>query len=141
MRFEWTTNLDDVPCYECNLFDGDKWIDKIWFYDYACEEGRKYDIEHNLLRWYAYMVYWDVRGGISLDRDEEFWARSGKEYKPGYQGKCTHTVDDIKRWCENWLAQKTLKKYYNILKEFDTLKSRAEWFESMGFKLEEERAE
>lgn len=74
-----------------------------------------------------------------FDYDDEYGEHVDEngELLGGYQGNCTHTVDDIKRWCENWLAQRYLASYYNTLAELDKMKERAEWFESQGFKLED----
>ncbi len=126
MRFEWDDSSSNIGHYECNLYDDDKRISEISFTDYTCEWRRKYDEENRFTRPYSFEVPWNK----GFDYDEEYDKHWDEDYlketgwhraKGGYQGKCTHTVDDIKRWCENWLAQRYLRSYYNTLAELKTL--------------------
>lgn len=135
MRFEWDDSSSDIGHYECNLYDDDKRISEISFTDYTCEWRRKYDEKYGFPRPYSFEVTWCK--GFDYDEEYDNYYDENPKRKGGYQGNCTHTVDDIKRWCENWLAQCYLRSYYNTLAELDTLKRRAEWFESQGFKLED----
>lgn len=145
MRFEWDYRNIDIGSYTCNLYDGDEKIDDIHFTDYTSEFHQRYDKEGRYTRPYSFKVHWchgwSMSEGFDYDEDydrhldEKGW-RIG-----GYQGNCTHTVDDIKRWCENWLAQRYLASYYNTIAGLEKIKARAEWFESQGFKLENEDIE
>lgn len=148
MKFEWNDEDADIGSYKCFLYDDDnKCIDDIYFTDFTCGWHRKDDEENRFVRPYSFEASWchgwSMKEGFDYDKeynqhwDEDFLKETGW-YRPkgGYQGECTHTVDDIKRWCENWLAQRYLRSYYNTLEELDTQKRRAEWFESQGFKLE-----
>lgn len=142
MRFEWED--EDYGFHECTLYDGDKKIDDICFLDYTSEFHQRDDKEYRYERPYAFVVSWchgwSMEQGFDYDKDyNKHWDEDAlKEngwYVPtgSYQGNCTHTVDDIKRWCEEWLAQRYIKRYKDILAEIDTVKSRAEWFEKNGY--------
>jgi hypothetical protein len=56
----------------------------------------------------------------------------------GYVGKPRHTVDDIKRWCENYLASMYIREYESIQARFDTVKERAEQLLKMGYVSDED---
>ena len=142
LRFEWDYENVDIGSYTCNLYDGDEKIDEISFIDYTSEFHQRYDREGRYTRPYSFVVDWCHGWSMSegFDYDEDYNRHSDEKgwRIGGYQGNCTHTVDDIKRWCENWLAQRYLQSYYNTLKGLDEKRRRAEWFESQGFALEEE---
>jgi len=141
MEFRW---IDDVELghYECELYEGDEKINDISFTDYTSEFHQRDDKKDGYKRPYSFEVRWcngwSMHEGFDYDADYRNHADENGKLAGGYQGNCTHTVDDIKRWCENWLAQRYLASYYNTLAELDKMKARAEWFESLGFKLEEE---
>lgn len=50
-----------------------------------------------------------------------------------YVGKPRHSIDDIKRWCENYLASGYIHEYQRIQEQFDTIKERAEQLLKMGY--------
>ena len=56
----------------------------------------------------------------------------------GYVGKPRHTIDDIKRWCENYLASMYIHEYESVQARFDTIKERAEQLKKMGYTSEED---
>ena len=142
MEFKW---IDDVEIgyYECELYEGDKKINDISFTDYTSEYHLRVDKERRCARPHSFEVHWchgwSMSEGFDYDPDYYNHADENGELVGGYQGNCTHTVDYIKRWCENWLAQRYLSSYYHTLAELDKMKERAEWFESQGFKLEDDR--
>ena len=142
MRFEWDYENADIGSYTCNLYDGDKIINDISFTDYTSEFHQRYDEKGRYARPYSFEVHWcsgwSMSKGFDYDPDYHNHTDENGKWVGGYKGNCTHTVEDIKRWCENWLAQRYLASYYNTLAELDEMKARAEWFESQGFKLEEE---
>lgn len=139
LRFEWKDT--DYGYHECILYEGDKEINDIYFNDYTTEFNQKSDKENKYKRPYAFEVGWCHGWSMSegFDYDENYDEhRDDNGYRiGGYQGKCTHTVDDIKKWCENWLAQQYLSRYYKTLENLEQLKQRAMWFESQGFVYEE----
>ncbi len=149
MKFEWHDD-PDIGYYECFLYENGSKINDISFRDYTCEFHLKDDREHRYTRPYSFEVSWCNGWGMSegfdydnqYDKhwDEEKLKETGWHVATGgYQGKCTHTVDDIKKWCENWLAQRYLGAYYKTLRELEQMKARVEWFEAQGFAWEEEK--
>ena len=140
LRFEWED--EDYGFHKCRLYDGKKEIDNICFWDYTSEFHQRDDRENGYTRPYSFEVSWccgwSMRHGFDYDED---YAKHYDEKclpvrhiaKGGYQGNCTHTVDDIKNWCEEWLAQGYIEHYENILNELDEAKRRADWFRSKKY--------
>ena len=142
LRFEWEVN-SLISVYRCYLYEGDKIINDIKFYDYSCEKSREYDKKKGYVRPYSFEVDWCHGWSMSegFDYDEECYNRYDEDGRRigGYQGNCTHTVEDIKMWCENWLAQQYLSSYYETIATLDEKKARAKWFEAQGFKYVNEK--
>lgn len=140
MEFKW---IDDAETgyYECELYEGGVKINEISFIDYTSEFYQRFDKENHYARPHAFMVHWccgwSMKQGFDYDNKYGEHVDENGRLIGSYQGNCTHTVDDIKRWCENWLAQRYLTDYYDTLTKSNKIKARAEWFESQGFKLEE----
>ncbi len=132
MEFVWNDQDADIGIYECALLDDDgSKLDDTIFKDYTnewvqqndkkCSHKRPYSFEVNYCRGYS------MHKGF--DYDEGYLSRPGG----GYQGISTHTVDDIKRWCEEYLAQKCIDVYEEMLSKFNAAKRRAECLKNMGF--------
>lgn len=51
----------------------------------------------------------------------------------GYNGTCDRTVNDIKHWCEECIAQQHINNYEKTLAELEELKQRAESFRTLGY--------
>ena len=143
LRFEWK-DAPDIGHYECYLYEGDKKIDEMNFTDYTCEFRQNYDRKNRYTRAYSFYASWcdgwSMGQGFDYDANYNNHSDVDGHLIGGYQGTSTHTVDDIKKWCENWLAQGYLKAYYNTMKELDQMTARAKWFEDHGFCLEEKEA-
>lgn len=141
MEFKWIDNVN-IGEYTCNLYDGDEKINDINFTDYTSEFHQRVDKKEGYKRSYSFEVRWcngwSMHEMFDYDADYRNHTDENGKVVGGYQGNCTHTVDDIKRWCENWLAQRYLASYYDTLAKLDKMKARADWFESKGFKLERE---
>lgn len=137
LRFEWEVD-PLISVYRCYLYEGDKVINDIKFNDYSCEKSREYDKKKGYVRPYSFEVDWCHGWSMSegFDYDEECYNRYDEDgcRIGGYQGNCTHTVEDIKKWCENWLAQQYLSSYYETIATLNEKKARAKWFEAQGFK-------
>ncbi len=132
MRFEWNDHDSDIGYYECKLLDDDgNKLDYIIFTDYTNQWRQKNDRENGYKRPFSfeasYCRGYSVHKGF--DEDNKCCEREGG----GYQGECTHTVEDIKRWCEEYLAQKYIQRYEKMLAELDTAKRRSEWFKENGY--------
>ncbi|MCR5368403.1 hypothetical protein [Eubacterium sp.] len=142
LKFVWKDE-PDIGYYECILYEGDEKINDIGFEDFTCDCNQRVDKERHKPRPYAFKVGWchgwSMSEGFDYDANCYEHLDDKGRHIGGYQGNCTHTVEDIKRWCENWLAQRYLKSYYETLDRIEQMKARAEWFESQGFSLEKRR--
>lgn len=135
MEFRWKD--EEYGYHECKLYDGDKMIERIYFTDFNSPFHRENDRKNHYRRDYAYEI-----GYCSGCAMKEWFDEKDHNYDGfGYEGTPLHTVDEVKRWCENYLAQIYLHSYQNALKSLDEKRRRAEWFESQGFKIEETRKE
>ncbi len=146
LRFEWKDDLD-IGYYECFLYENNNVINDISFIDYTCDFHQKDDKKCRYTRPYSFEVSWCHGWSMSkgFDYDENYdkhWDEDALKEKGwhiptgGYQGHCTHTVEDIKKWCENYLAQKYIGAYYETLAKLQDMKNKALWFESQGFVYE-----
>lgn len=137
MKFIWDDTDADIGWHECKLMDGDSEIDNIDFKDYTnywqqenANEShyyRAHSFEVSYCRGYSMKKYFDYDSAYRNHID-----LNGKRMY-GYNGVCTHTVEDVKRWCENYLAQKYIDEYNNILARLGTAKRRASWFVENGY--------
>lgn len=135
MKFKWIDRDSDIGYYELILYnDEGEQTDEIWFKDYSCDFNLNYDKERGYKRRYAYEI--GYCNGFSMhcgfDEDENFYHRACG----GYQGNKQHTIEDVKRWCENYIAQQYISDYYAALKALPKKEKMCKWFEGQGFKLE-----
>lgn len=132
MKFIW----NDKPIigdYELRLVDDDgEELQSMWLKDHTAPWCVENDEKDRYYRDFAYEA--GYCHGFSMqkgfDKDE-----SGDDHY-GYHGKPVHTVDDIKRWCENYIAQMYLRDYQRAIATLDEKRRRSEWFEAQGFVLE-----
>ena len=145
MKFVWNDSDADIGHYSCSLFDdnGEK-LDDIHFTDYTNEWQQNDSRENHYPRAYSFEVRYCC--GFSMhegfDYDDDYHNRSDANgmILGGYNGTCTHTVEDIKRWCEEYIAGMYIKGYADMLKELDDAKRRSEWFLEHGYTgLKEEK--
>lgn len=133
MEFVWNDSDADIGHYSCSLFDDDgKKLDDIHFTDYTNEWQQKDSRENHYLRPYSFKVSYCC--GFSMnegfDYDDEY---NNRNVLGGYNGTCTHAVEDIKRWCEEYLAGMYIEGYASMLKELNDAKRRSEWFLEHGY--------
>ena len=134
MEIQWKDS-PDTGYYSGSLVDDDGSIlDQIRFHDYTCQYMQEQDRKNRRKRSCAYEVSWCA--GWSMHQSFGDVDDADEQEGYGYQGTCTQTVEDIKRWCENWLAQQHIAVYRRALENLPVLKRRAEWFERNGFSLE-----
>ena len=132
MRFEWD---DDISYYVCTLYDdNNKRIDDIRFFDYSSKERVLFDEKNHFPRPYAYEVYGCGLAG-RFDCDKHFL----RHY--GWRGKKEHSVEDIKRWCENYLAKGYIIDYDTEFKKLNERKRISDWFVENGYGVPEEEIE
>ena len=56
----------------------------------------------------------------------------------GYVGTPRHSVEDIKRWCENYIASIYIREYDAVRLNFDTIKERADQLTKLGYTSDED---
>lgn len=132
MKFVWNESDARIGYYSCELIDDDgSELQKIFFIDNTNCWNKENDALNGFKRAYSFEVpYCDGDTTCEgFDYDKEYRSRPGG----GYQGVCTHTVEDVKRWCEEYLAKKYIDHYKEMLAELDTAKRRAECLKNMGY--------
>jgi len=141
--FKWENDeiSESIGHYRCNLYEvirgKEKKIDVIDFTDYTNEWQRDNAQENRYDRACAFRVSWCC--GWSMHKnfgyDEKYNSRVDEKGNRiyGYHGDCTLTVDDVKRWCEEWLAQRYIRSYEDTVKTLNEKKRRAESLETQGY--------
>ena len=51
----------------------------------------------------------------------------------GWHGVKTMSVNDVKRWCENYIAEKYIINYEEELQELQKRKEVSDWFVNQGY--------
>lgn len=143
MRFEWHDGIclnnkklieyekkNGISRYECYLYDDSgKKLQEIYFYDYSTKGEVEQAEKNKWRRPYAYKV--DYCCGYSMskgfDKDPDYCNHFG------WHGIKKHTVDDIKQWCENYLAKKYIIDYEKELAKLQIRKEQSDWFVSHGY--------
>lgn len=138
MKFVWNDSDADIGHYRCKLIDDDETtLEEIHFTDYTNEWQQKDGRKNHYPRAYSFEVGYCC--GFSMnkgfDYDDDYYDRADEDgfRLGGYNGTCTHTVEDIKHWCEEYLAGFYIRGYRNMIKELDDAKRRSEWFLEHGY--------
>lgn len=136
MRFEWK-NDPHIGHYELILWDKEKRLNSISFVDYTCDFNQKRDREERWARPYSFEVRychgWSCEEGFDYDEEYDRHFNENDKFIGGYQGKCTHTVEDIKRWCEEFLASQYIIDYEQEFAKLQERKRKSEWFIDCGY--------
>lgn len=143
MKFVWNDKNADIGNYHLYLIDDNgRELEDISITDYTCDFHQQYDPKNRYLRPYSFEVSCcNIFEGFDYDKNYESHVDENGRRIGGYQGTCTHTLEDIRAWCENFIAQMYLKAYDQALNTLETKRQRAQWFESQGFTLEENKEE
>ena len=111
MKLEWR-NEEDIGHYKCTVTDNDGYEQHISFWDYTCEyQSNRKATDATFCRYHpeAYEV----------------------SYCHGYAMRETfddsHTLEEVKVWCEDYLLDKYINHYNNIIANLGKIKSEAEW--------------
>ena len=131
MNFVWDDSNADIGYYSCKFLDGDVVIDEISFTDYTNEWRFNNDKKYGDKRPYSFEIHW--RRGVSMKEGFDYDKEYRKRENGGYQGNCTHIVEDIKRWCEEWIAQRYINSYKNILSQLKAAEKRHDWLIEKGY--------
>ena len=137
VRFEWKDNFE-IGHHELTLYDDDnKKLDDIYFTDYTCEYRQEDDRKHKHYRPYSFEVGychgWSMKQGFDEDNQYRNHLNENGRAVGGYQGNCTHTIDDVKRWCEEFLASLYIINYEEELKKLQKRLKRSQWFIDNGY--------
>ena len=137
MEFIWFDNDADIGHYDCTLMEGTKIIDTIHIVDYTNAWQQEDARKSHYYRAYSFNVSYCCGYAMEqgFDYDKNYRCRKDENGKVlyGFNGICTHTVEDVKRWCEEYLAQKYINGYADLLAALESAKRRAEWFKENGY--------
>ena len=132
ITFNWTDDVEEGK-YTCIMYEDNVPLHTIEFTDYSTPVRVKFDKRHRIKRACAYIVIYrpvDINTkGIYKSLD----ANNTDSTSNGYTATPIHTIPEIKRWCENYLAAIYIRKYEDVLREIATLKNRAEELMSKGY--------
>ena len=122
--------VNGISKYECRMYDENGvMLQEICFFDFSTKFEVEFAQKHHVRHLYAYEV--EYCNGYSMskgfDRDPDGY------HHFGWQGVKEHTVDDIKRWCENYLASMYIIDYEKELKELEAKKRRSDWLIEHGY--------
>ena len=130
MKFIWE-DTEIIGFYECKLIsNSEAEIESICFWDYSNEYQIKEAINNHWKRPYCYKVQYC--NGYCMERGFD---KTEDNTKYGYNGTKEHTVEDIKKWCENYIASLYINCYNNILARLEEAKKQAEWFIENGYEV------
>ena len=130
MRFEWNDSLSYIGHYELTLYDDDnEKLDDMWVRDYTNPWMIEHDTANRIRRKYAYEA--GYCNGSSMHKGFGLW--DGYENEFGYHGKTERSLKDIKRWCEQYLADLYINAYKRALERLDEQKRRHDWFVEHGY--------
>ena len=143
MRFEWIDGNEfkteevrafeeqyGISRYEGRLYDDDgNKIDGIVIFDYSTKWEVKNDIKNKVFRDYAYIV--SYYNGYSMGKGFDKCANNRNHF--GWQGTKEHTIDDIKNWCEEYIASRYIINYEEELAKLQKRKEVSDWFVENGY--------
>ena len=127
LKFIWKDD-ERVGYYQCQLIDDTGKLEDILFYDYSNPFHIENDKRNRFTRKYAYEIHYCL--GYSMTKGID---KTEDENEFGYVGKPKHSIDDVKHWCENYLAAQIINDYYNTQNRFVLLKNRAEELLKLGY--------
>lgn len=138
MEFIWDDKDVLIGYYRCELLDDNgKKLESIHFWDYTKGITKEIDRKNHYPRPYSFEVSYCCGYSMShgFDYDEDYRSHVDEDGKllGGYNGNCTKTVDDIKRWCEEYLANIYINAYEKMVEELDDARRRARWFVKNGY--------
>lgn len=138
--FEWNKNAD-IGHYDCTVYEVEgesrKKIDSIFVQDYTNEWQQQNAKENRYFRQYAFEVHWcngwSMHTGFGSDENYKNHRDENGKIVFGYSGTCKKTLKDVMRWCEEWLAQRYIAGYEDILARLEEMKNRSEALKEQGY--------
>lgn len=137
MEFKWKGD-PEIGYYRCLLLDDSgKEMLEINFTDYTSEFNQNYDKKNRYERPYSFVASFCngnlMDHGFDYDKDYDNHLDETGRVIGGYQGKCTHTVEDVKHWCEEYIASLFIIDYDEELKKLRERAARSKWFIDRGY--------
>jgi hypothetical protein len=111
MKLEWR-NEENIGYYQCIITDDDGYKQRISVWDYTCEyqiNKKANDAVYNSYHQEAFEV--SYCNGCSMHESFD----------------SSHTLEFVKIWCEDYLLDKYINHYNNIVANLEKIKSQAEW--------------
>ena len=127
VKFVWKDN-EDIGFYECYIYEDSDKLDSICFWDYTNKYQKETDEKHRYYRPYTYKI--SYCNGFAMDKGLD---KNEDHDSYGYTGTPKHTIEDVKHWCESYLAAMYMAEYENMLKRLDIVKERYEQLKQMGY--------
>ena len=135
LRFSWLDADECRSAYKGFLMEGDSKIQSVYIMDYTTEDRQHMDEVMREQRTHAYRVdfgkydFSNIYKTFYFDETED-----STQFK--YVGTPKHTIDDIKRWCEAYIASCYIKEYESRKKQYEIAKERADQFLAKGFTID-----
>lgn len=135
MKFIWDDTYAEIGIYYCELID-DYVLNNIEVIDYTnmWQQGsgfHPYSFKVNI--YYGASNEAIMQKGFDYDSAYRNHIDGNGNRMYGYNGVCTHTIEDVKRFCENYLAERYIDLYNDMLPNFNDAKRRASWFVENGY--------
>ena len=111
MKLEWR-NEENIGYHECTIIDDDGYHEDIHIWDYTCEyhiKQKENDAAYSRYHPAAYEIGY-CKGYLMHETFDD-----------------SHTLKDVKIWCEDYLLDKYINHYNEIVANFEKIKSKAEW--------------
>jgi len=132
ISFNWIDDNEEGK-YVCTMYEGNTPIQTIEFTDYSNPTRIKYDKRHRIKRACAYIVLYRPADLNTKGIYKTLDANNTDSTSNGYSATSIHSIPEIKRWCENYLAAIYIRKYEDVIREMQTLKNRAEELMLLGY--------
>lgn len=111
MKLEWR-NETDIGFYECIVTDDDGYGQSISLWDYTCEyQSNRKATDATYCRYHPEAFEVSYCHGYSMHETFDN----------------THTLEQVKIWCEDYLLNKYINHYNDVIANLERIKSRAEW--------------
>lgn len=119
-----------ISVYKGFLYDDDgRKLEKITIRDYSTKGEIEQAEKNHWRRPYAYHVNYCC--GFSMS--EKFCEDPDAYHHYGWHGEKTMTINDVKRWCEEYIANLYIIDYDKELANLQERKARSDWFINNGY--------
>lgn len=143
MKFIWDDTYAEIDVYNCELIDDDdNVLENIEVIDYTSISKQESAYRSHSFYPYSFKVNFyfgsskeviQMQQGLDYDSAYSNHLDENGCRMYGYNGVCTHTLEDVKRFCEEYLAKRYIDSYNYMLPNFNAAKRRASWFIENGY--------